>query len=132
MTAWNCVKTIIENEMFATPEDMGHLMEVMSVIAKIMTDPGEDDLKKRVVKFKFKDAKTIWNCLNIAMNEEMIPKHRMGTAAEAMGFLAIELDLVVASHGELENVLDGTPNNSNGLEVGFGELNIETFPGSED
>lgn len=132
MTGWNCVKTIIENEMYATPEDMGHLMEIMTVISEVLTDPGEDDLQKRVVKLNFDHAKTIWNCINIALNEEMVPQHRTSTAAEALGILAIELDSVVESHRKMSNGLDGASSNRHILEVPLSELDVHTMPSSKD
>ena len=90
LTMWNCVKTVINNEIPETPADTAFLMEVMGDLSKIHKPKAHDAYK---VSMAYDKLVGIWHCMNVVIMNDLVPSeaHKV-PVAQAMSGLAILLD----------------------------------------
>lgn len=118
MFMWNSVKMVLEKDIPSDQADVGFLFELLTVLAEKMQ---EDSTKHYLLTLEFQQARAIWFCLKVCVDNGLLPNPNLELQAlEIMTKLAEQLDKV--SDLPIEEV--STSNNKDLMEDTDKSLNI--------
>jgi hypothetical protein len=99
--AWYAVKRIIQEEVCATKEDTGFLMETMTKMALPYDNP-----KNEILRLPYDNMRAIWICCNDVVEDKLYRSQgQQMMIIEAMSLIAIKLD----DYNTIEVLKDTSP-----------------------